>query len=142
MGYAPAHFINFLIYLGTALPLLILGMAIFMISTPYNEMHLLRDGACQGEKSCAAQAAAYDLGGKLLGLSLVLASAIFHSAKLGDLIVWGLVGIGFQVAMYYLLEVCTPFKIRTEIPNGNVAVGVFSSWVSVGTGLIMAALIS
>jgi putative membrane protein len=85
---------------------------------------------------------AHDLGGKVIGLSIVLASAIYHSVSLWDLVIWGLVGSVFQVLVFYLFELVTPFRVVKEIPAGNVSVAIFTSRLSVATGLLMAALIS
>lgn len=138
------NILNFLLYLAVSVPLLGLGILLFMATTPYKENRLMADGAELGDrrKVLAAQAAAYALGGKILGLSLVMASAIYHSVGLLDLVVWGLLGAVFQVVVFYLFELITPFTVLKEIPQGNLAVGIFSAFVSVATGLLMAALIS
>ncbi|WJH35829.1 DUF350 domain-containing protein [Paenibacillus sp. CC-CFT747] len=39
-------------------------------------------------------------------------------------------------------ELVTPFRVIREIPEGNVAVGIFTSRLSLAAGLLMAALIS
>ncbi|MBD2860448.1 DUF350 domain-containing protein [Paenibacillus oceani] len=139
-----SNILNFLAYLGVTLPILIVGIMVFMVTTPYNEYKLIREGASTDDprKINAAKAAAHDLGGKIIGLSIVLASAVYHSVSLLDLLVWGLVGIVFQIVVFYIFELVTPFKVVSEIPNGNVSVGIFASRLSVATGLLMAALIS
>jgi putative membrane protein len=136
--------LNFLAYLGVTLPILAFGMLVFTVTTPYNEFKLIRDGADTDnlQKVNAAKAAAHDLGGKIIGLAIVLASAVFHSVSLLDLAIWGVLGIVFQVAVFYLFELLTPFKVVSEIPKGNVSVGIFTSRLSLATGLLMAALIS
>ncbi|MGI6127429.1 MAG: DUF350 domain-containing protein [Planifilum sp.] len=138
------NILNFLMYLGVTLPLLGVGIAVFLITTPYREFQLIRDGAdtTDSQKMAAAKAAAHDLGGKIIGLAIVLASAVFHSLSLGDLILWGVIGILFQVLVFYLFELLTPFKVVSEIPKGNVSVALFASRLSVASGLLMAALIS
>ncbi|MDF2713424.1 MAG: hypothetical protein K0R28_349 [Paenibacillus sp.] len=139
-----ANLLNFLSYLGVTLPILLFGILAFMVTTPYNEYKLIREGADSDDprKINAAKAAAHDLGGKVIGLSLVLASAVFHSVSLLDLAMWGILGIIFQVAVFYIFELVTPFRVVSEIPKGNVSVGIFASRLSVATGLLMAALIS
>lgn len=139
-----AGVLNFLMYLGVVLPILLLGIFAFMATTPYNEYRLIREGADSDDprKVNAAKAASHDLGGKVIGLALVLASAVFHAVSLLDLVMWGVLGIVFQVAVFYIFELLTPFRIVSEIPKGNVSVGIFASRLSVATGLIMAALIS
>jgi putative membrane protein len=135
---------NFLLYMCVSLPLLGVGIYVFMLTTPYKEFRIIAAGAEINDqhKVFAAKAAAYDIGGKIAGLAFVLASAIFHSANLVDLIIWGIIGMVFQVIVYYLFELITPFSVRQEIPKGNISVGIFSAFVSIATGLVMAALIS
>ena len=137
-------FVNFLIYLGVSVPLMGLGILFFNWTTPYNEFRLIRDGGGVGNpaKAAAGKAAAYDLGGKIIGQVLVLASAIYHSVGIVDLIVWGLLGIVFQIAIFYLFELLTPFKVVAEIPKGNISVGIFTFCLSLASGLLMASLIS
>lgn len=143
MGAQWANIVNFLTYLAIALPLLGVGIFLFMLTTPYKDHQLIADGDDTDRvKACAAQAAAYDLGGKILGLSIVLASAVFHAVSYVDLVIWGLLGAIFQVVIFYIFELVTPFTVTKEIPQGNVAVGIFSAFLSVSTGLLLAALIS
>ncbi|SMO65597.1 DUF350 domain-containing protein [Melghirimyces algeriensis] len=139
-----SYILNFLSYLGVTIPLVVLGALLFLLTTPYREIQLIKEGADASDSQAfhAAKAAAYDLGGKLLGLCLVLASAIYHSLGLVDLVIWGVIGAVFQVIIFYLFELITPFRIVSEIPNGNVSVGIFTSLLSISTGLLMAALIS
>ncbi|HEU4965481.1 MAG TPA: DUF350 domain-containing protein [Bacilli bacterium] len=136
--------LNFLIYLGVTLPILAVGIFVFMLTTPYNEYQLIREGAdtTDPQKSAAAKAAAHDLGGKVIGLAISMASAIYNAISIGDLLIWGLIAVVFQVAVFYLFELLTPFRVVSEIPKGNVSVGIFASRLSIATGLLMAALIS
>lgn len=138
------NIVNFLMYLGVTLPLLGVGILVFMLTTPYKEYALMKNGGdgIDAQKAACAQAAAYDMGGKVLGLGVVLSSAVFHALSIGDVIIWGLIGMVFQVLVYYLYDLITPFKVTAEIPKGNISVGIFSAFISLTTGLLMAALIS
>lgn len=134
---------NFLLYLVTTLGLIGAGLGIFLIITPYKEMKLIKEGTSTDvTKVNAAQASAHDLGGKMIGLCVVLASAIYHSANLMELILWGLVAIVAQIVTYYLFGWITPFKVAKEIQMGNVSVAILGSRLSLGCSLIIAALIS
>jgi putative membrane protein len=138
-----SSFVNFLTYLVVSIPLLLIGIKIFMWQTSYDEMAMIRDAADSDViKDEAGIAVAHSLGGKVVGLALVMASAVFHSVSVGDLIIWGFVGIIFQVLVYYVFEKLTPFNIAEEVVKGNVAVGLFSARLSFAAGLILAALIS
>jgi len=139
-----ANIINFLIYLGVSIPLLGIGICAFIRTTPYNEFAILRKGGDISDSAHgdAAMATAYDIGGKVLGLAIVLSSAIFHSLNLVDLILWGMVGIVFEVIVFCLFRLLMPIKVTVEIPKGNVSVGILSASISIACGLMMAALIS
>ncbi|MBD1372208.1 DUF350 domain-containing protein [Hazenella sp. IB182357] len=136
--------LNFAIYLGVTIPLMILGLFIFIVTTPYQEIALFKEGAYSEDpvKQNAAKAAAHDIGGKLLGLAIVVASAIYHSVSILDLLVWGGIGIVIQMIGFYLFNLLTPFQVLSEIPKGNVGVGIFSSRISIAIGLLTAVLIS
>jgi len=139
-----SSFVNFLTYLVVSVPLLLIGIRIFMWQTAYDEIAIIRDAARKDNdiEEEAGIAVAHSLGGKVIGLSLVIASAVFHAVSIGELVIWGLVGIVFQALIYYGFEKMMPFKVESEVCNGNVAVGLFSSALSIASGLIMAALIS
>src|SRR5690606_41721642 len=51
------NILNFLMYLGVTLPLLGVGIAVFLITTPYREFQLIRDGAdtTDSQKMAAAK---------------------------------------------------------------------------------------
>lgn len=136
---------NFLKYLGITLPLMAFAVFLFTLTTPYQEFKIMFDGDVleDPQKVAASKAVALDLGGKVIGIAFLLASAIYHSVSLWDLIVWGLTGTLFLIAVYYLFELLTPgITIRKEIPNGNVGAAIFSFCLSLTTGILMAALIS
>lgn len=138
-----SNFVNFLIYLAVSIPLLLVGIKIFMWQTPFDEIKMIRDAAESDTiKDEAGIAVAHSLGGKVVGQALVIASAVFHSVSVGDLVIWGLIGIVFQVLAYYAFEKLTPFKVSEEVCKGNIAVGLYSARLSFATGLILAALIS
>ena len=139
------NLINFLKYLGVTIPLMVFSVMLFSFTTPYKEFEImsLGDDLENPRKVAAAKAVAFDIGGKVLGLAILLASAIYHSVGLWDLTVWTLTGTVFLIIVYWLFELLTPtIKVRREIPNGNVAVGIFSFCLSISTGILMAALIS
>ncbi|MDP4126088.1 MAG: DUF350 domain-containing protein [Bacillota bacterium] len=139
------YLINFLMYLGVSIPLLLFSVLLFTLTTPYKEFQImaLGDDLENARKVAAAKAVAFDLGGKVLGLAILLASAIYHAVNLWDMSVWTLTGTVTLIIVYWLFELVTPtIKVRREIPNGNVAVGIFSFCLSLSTGILMAALIS
>ena len=91
--------LDFLIYLGVSIALLIVGLFLMEITTKVKEFSLM----AQGNK-----AASYVLGGRLLGLAIVLYSALANSISLVDMMIWGAVGIAAQIIVFYLAEWLTP----------------------------------
>ena len=139
------YLINFLKYLGATIPLMLFAVMLFTYTTPYKEFQIMAfgDDLENPQKVAAAKAVAFDLGGKVLGVAIVLASAIYHSVDLLDMTVWTLTGTVSLIIVYWLFELLTPtIKVHREIPNGNVAVGIFSFCLSIATGILMASLIS
>lgn len=135
---------DFFIYLGATIPLMIIGILIFIWTTPYPEYKMISDGANSEnhQKQMAARAAAYDIGGKILGLAIVVAAAIYFSHNIIDLWIWGTIAIILQVIAFYLVNLLAPFSVIKEIPKGNVSVAIFTSRISIAIALLMAALLS
>ncbi|AHF06226.1 DUF350 domain-containing protein [Desulfitobacterium metallireducens] len=137
--------VNFLKYLGVTLPLMAFAIFLFTLTTPYQEFKIMFDGDVLEDplKVASAKAVSLDLGGKILGIAFLMASAIYHAVSFWDLVVWALTGTIFLIAVYYLFELLTPgISIRKEIPQGNVGVAIFSFCLSLTSGILMAALIS
>jgi len=85
------------------------------------------------------RAASYALGGRLLGLAIVLYSATAHSVSLMDMALWGGIGILAQIVVFYLAELCTPrFNINQSIEEDNQAVGIFLMFLSISIGIVIA----
>ncbi len=128
-------YINFLAYIGVALLLLLIGMALFAISTPkIKEFKLI------AEKNVSA---AMLLGGKVLGLALVLGAAAEYSISLMDMAIWGVIGIVSQIIVFIIAEVVTiRFSIQKAIEEDNRAVGTLLLSLSLAVGWILAKCLS
>ncbi|WP_100408030.1 DUF350 domain-containing protein [Bacillus solitudinis] len=122
--------INFLLYLGVNVGLLIVGLFLMELTTKNKEFTLIAKGN---------KASAYVLGGRLVGLGLVLYSTSAHSLNLMDLLIWGSIGIVAQIVVFYLAELLTPkFNITKAIDEDNQAVGIFLLLLSIAVGLLVA----
>ena len=75
-------YINFLSYLAVALLLLFVGVALFAISTPK-----LKEFQLIAKKNVTA---AMSIGGKVMGLALVLGATLEYSVSLTDMVIWHL----------------------------------------------------
>ncbi len=122
--------LDFLIYLAVSLALLLIGLFLMEITTKVKEFSLMAKGN---------KAASYVLGGRLLGLAIVLYSALANSISLMDMMIWGAVGIAAQIIVFYLAEWLTPrFNVSQSIEEDNRAVGLFLLLLSVSIGIVIA----
>ena len=128
-------YINFLSYLGVAIGLLVVGVVLFTISTPkIKEFKLI------AEKNVSA---AMLLGGKVMGLSIVLGAAAEYSISLMDMAIWGAIGIVSQIIVFIIAEVITiRFSIQKAIEEDNRAVGTMLLSLSIAVGWIVAKCLS
>lgn len=128
-------YLNFLAYLGVAMLLLIVGMALFTISTPkIKEFKLI------AEKNVSA---AMLLGGKVIGLALVLGAAAEYSISLIDMAIWGVIGIVAQIVVFIVAELITiRFSIQKAIEEDNRAVGMMLFSLSIAVGWVVAKCLS
>ncbi|MER2106897.1 MAG: DUF350 domain-containing protein [Solibacillus sp.] len=124
-------YLNFLAYLGVSLSLLVIGMLLFAMSTPkINEFRLI------AKKNIAA---AMLLGGKVVGLALVLGAAVEYSVSLLDMVIWGAIGILAQIIVFFLAEILTVrYSIQQAIEEDNRAVSTMLLALSLAVGWIVA----
>ena len=128
-------YFNFLSYLGVAIGLLVVGVILFTISTPkIKEFKLI------AEKNVSA---AMLVGGKVMGLAIVLGAAAEYSISLMDMAIWGVIGIVSQIIVFILAEVITiRFSIQKAIEEDNRAVGTMLLSLSLAVGWIVAKCLS
>ena len=121
---------NFLLYLAISIGLLFVGLILMEVTTKVKEFSLMANGN---------KAASYVLGGRLLGLAIVLYSTAANSISLMDMAVWGGIGIVAQIVVFYLAEWLTPrFNVSQSIEEDNQAVGLFLMILSVSIGIVIA----
>ena len=128
-------YLNFLSYLGVSISLLVIGLVLFALSTPkIKEFHLI------GQKNVSA---AMLLGGKVIGLAIVLGAAAEYSISLIDMAIWGAIGIVAQVIVFFIAELITiRFNIQKAIEEDNRAVGMMLLSLSIAVGWIVAKCLS
>ena len=128
-------YLNFLSYLGVSISLLVIGMLLFTLSTPkIKEFQLI------AQKNVSA---AMLLGGKVIGLAIVLGAAVEYSISLIDMVIWGAIGIVAQVAVFFIAELITiRFSIQKAIKEDNRAVGTILLSLSLAVGWIVAKCLS
>lgn len=128
-------YLNFLSYLGVSISLLVIGMLLFTLSTPkIKEFQLI------AQKNVSA---AMLLGGKVIGLAIVLGAAVEYSISLFDMVIWGAIGIVAQVVVFFIAEIITVrFSIQKAIEEDNRAVGTILLSLSLAVGWIVAKCLS
>ena len=119
----------FFAYFATAVALTLFYVVIYMWVTPHPEIKLIR------ENNLAASLA---FAGSLIGFSLPLASAIANSVALVDCVVWGLIAIVVQIAVFFLARLLVP-RISERIEKGETASGLWLGSASLAGGLLNAA---
>jgi putative membrane protein len=120
---------DFAAYFGAAVALLAVFVAIYVRTTPYPELKLIRAGNT---------AAAIGLTGAMIGFVLPVASSIEHSVSLFDMLLWSLVALVVQLIAYALVRLTLP-HLAQNMGQGDVASGVFLAGTSIALGLLNAA---
>jgi putative membrane protein len=120
---------TFVTYFATAVVLVTVYLTVYTLATPHNEFALIRANNV---------AAAIALGLSLLGFALPVASAIFHAQSLADCLVWGLIALVVQIAVYWLVRVLLP-GLSDKIAADQVGPALFLGLVSLTGGILNAA---
>ncbi len=120
---------SFLEYLALGLVLLGAFVAVYGWVTPYDERALIREGNV---------AAAISLSGAILGFILPLGSAIAHSVGVIDMVIWGVIALVVQIAVFLVVGRVLP-HFAEAIKAGRVASATLLAALSVAVGLLNAA---
>ncbi|MEK4198645.1 DUF350 domain-containing protein [Cytobacillus sp. FSL K6-0265] len=128
-------FILTLIYFLIAVAIILIGVVVFeLLTTKYKDWDEILN---------ANHAVALSVGGKIVGISIVLAFSIYNSGTILDTVIWGLVGILLQMVAYFLFELFTrKFSVEEQLKKGNISVAIISMCVSIGLGFIIGASIT
>ena len=132
LKYSIAGLPSFGLYLAATFMLLAVFLFVYLNITPYREIALIREGNA---------AAAASISGAMLGFVIPLANAVIQSSNLADMVMWGVIALVVQLAVYWVVGRVIP-GIASGIPQGKVAQGVFLGAVSVCTGILNAACIT
>ncbi len=122
----------YLLHLLTAAAMVLAFFVIYTRVTPFDEVLLIRQGN---------QAAAFSLGGTLLGFSITIASALMHTADYYQFLGWG---VGAMVVQVLVFSIATRLlrMSKDQIEANNKAFGGLLGAISVSIGVINAGGIS
>lgn len=115
-----------------SLAALALAIAAYVSITPIKEFAEIEEGNT---------AAAITLAGALLGLASAIASAIAHSRDLVDLLVWSLIALVAQIAVYAIVTAVWR-GVGRRVAEGSHAHAIALAAIAVAVGLINAACLT
>jgi putative membrane protein len=119
-------------YFAAAMVLSMVFVIAYTAITPFREIDLIRHGN---------SAAAIQIGMGLIGFSIPLASAIYHSANIIDCVVWGVVALLTQLIAYGIARLTVP-NLADDIAKAHVAPAIWLGSISIASGIISAACMS
>ena len=128
-------FITTFLYFLIAIIVVLIGLVIFeWITTKYKDWDEIANGN---------QAVALSIAGKIVGICIILAFAIYHSVTVWETLIWGGYGVVLQMIAYFLFELITrKFSVQDKIKQNNIAVGIISLAVSIGLAFVIGASIT
>ena len=119
----------FLVYFCTAIIAVVAYLFVYTRVTPHNEFQLIRDND---------PAAAIALGLSLLGFVLPVVSAIAHSANVVDCLIWSVIALIVQIAVYFIVKIPVP-NLSARIAAGELAAAIWLGLASLAAGALNAA---
>ena len=122
----------YLLHLLTAAAMVLAFFVIYTRITPFDEVLLIRQGN---------QAAAFSLGGTLLGFSVTIYSALLHTADYYQFLGWGAGGMVVQVLVFSIATTLLKMS-KDQIEANNKAFGGLLGAISLSIGIINAGCIS
>ncbi|MDO3409956.1 DUF350 domain-containing protein [Saccharibacillus sp. CPCC 101409] len=133
LGFDGTTFLNLAISLVAIIVLQIVGMLIFFLKTPFNDMDELKKGNV---------AVGLALGGKFIATGIILGISAYTNTSIWFMAIWFLIGQVCLVIVYWVFDLVTPkFKVAEQLEKGNVAVGLLLCAVFIGTAISISSLI-
>ncbi|MGP4108301.1 DUF350 domain-containing protein [Virgibacillus sp. L01] len=128
-------FIATFVYFAISIVIILIGLALFAnITRKYKDMDQVKEGN---------QAVALSIAGKIMGIGVILAFAIYNSDVIYETVIWGAYGVVLQMVAYVLFELLTrKFSVEEQLLKDNRAVGIISMAVSIGLGFVIGASIT
>lgn len=121
-----------LLHVGVTIAMLVVGVLIYMWMTPYEDVKLVREGNT---------AAGIALGGVILGLGIPLASTLAHSVNVWDILMWGIVILIVQMAVFKVIDLVLK-DLPKRIEAGEVGAAVVLTMSKLAVGAINAGAIT
>ncbi|ASK62959.1 hypothetical protein CFK37_12800 [Virgibacillus phasianinus] len=128
-------FIATLVYFVISVVIVLIGLFIFEIMTQkYKDFEAVKEGNV---------AVAMSIAGKIIGICIILAFAIYNSSVIYETLIWGIYGVILQMISYLLFDLFTRrFSVEEQLAKNNIAVGILSMGVSIGIAFVIGASIT
>jgi putative membrane protein len=120
---------DFFLYFATAVVAEAIFVILYITVTPHHEVTLIKAGNT---------AAAIAFGGAVIGFTLPLSSAIEHNVSLLGTVVWAVVALVVQLAVFLLANLFLR-DLSRRIEDGELAAGITVAIASLASGMISAA---
>ncbi len=121
--------LDFCTYFGAALAYTAVFCTIYCKITPYDELKLIREGN---------SAPAISFAGALIGFILPLYSAITHSVGLIDMLIWALIAMIVQFAVFGMVRIMFRDLVN-DIEQNRVGAATLLASFSLAIGILNAA---
>lgn len=122
----------YLLHLLTAVAMVLVFFVIYVRVTPFDEVLLIRQGN---------QAAAFSLGGALIGFSVTISSALLHTTDYFQFAGWAAGAMIVQILVYTVATSLLRMS-KDQIESNNKAFGGLLGAISLSIGLVNAGCIS
>lgn len=121
--------LGFCTYFAAAIVFVVVFCIVYCKITPYDELKLIRAGN---------SAAAISFGGALVGFILPLHSAITHSVGFIDMLIWAVIAMLVQFAVFGSARMLLKDLVQ-EIENNHTAAATLLAFCSISIGILNAA---
>jgi putative membrane protein len=121
--------LGFCTYFAAAVGFVVVFCMVYCKMTPYDELKLIRGGN---------SAAAISFGGALIGFILPLYSAITHSVGFIDMLIWAVIAMLVQFAVFGSVRMVLRDLVR-EIENDQTSAAIMMASCSISVGILNAA---
>ena len=121
-----------LMHFGVTLIMLALGIVIYVIVTPYNEVGLIKKGN---------PSAALSFSGALIGMAVPISVAMAGSVNIMDIVVFGAVAIILQLLAYRITDLLLR-ELPRRIENNEISAAITMVGIKISISLVNSAAVS
>ncbi|HVY03283.1 MAG TPA: DUF350 domain-containing protein [Caulobacterales bacterium] len=125
-------FDDYLVQLGVALAMFVMGLVAYVLLTPHKELALIREGN---------PSAAVAFGGVVVGLAIPLGACLSHSFSVMDLVIWGVVTLLIQLIAFRVTDMIL-HGLPRRIAEGDVAAALMVMSVKLGVAIILSGAVT